>query len=314
MSFSIFLQEMLVLYIIGLIGFFARKKDILNQHATQVLTQLILNLTLPFLILYAMGQPYVSGVTGKVFWLIPISFLILSSAIILTFLLRKVLQLPDDRRRVLEGLVIFGNQGFIGFALLSSLFPEHGPLFVSIFNLPYLLLIWTYGVYLFVGNKGNIPWRKIFLNPGILATLIGILIFMLPIHWPVMLSALFNIVGNTTIPLSMLLIGALLANMQLKQSLVLLKDKTMWLVTGLRLIILPLLLLPIIFFSLPFPLAATAILVTATPAAPTIALYSQTYGGDTDYAAFGSAWTTLLSAFTIPMLYILLLTCYHIIH
>lgn len=311
MSLGIFLQEMLVLYIIGCIGFIARKKEILNHHASQVLTQLILNVTLPFLILYAMGQPHSSEITGKVFWLIPISVIILSIAVSFTFTLRKALPMPEERRSVFEGLIIFGNQGFIGFALVSSLFPEQGALFVSMFNLPYLILIWTYGIYLFVGNNENIPWKKIFLNPGILATCIGLIIFILPLHWPDMVSSLLNIVGSATIPLSMLLIGALLANMGLQHSYKLLKDKTIWTVTALRLIILPLLLFPLVFFSLPFPLIATAVLVTATPAAPTVALYAQTYGGDMNYAAVGSAWTTGLSVVTIPALYILLYGFYH---
>jgi hypothetical protein len=306
LNLFLFIQDMLILYIIGFLGFIARKKGILSRHATQDLTQLLLTFTLPFLILYSMGQPYDLSEVGIYFWLIPISCLILLVAIGLARFIKRKISLPDERKSVFEGLVLFGNQGFIGFAIIWSLFPEQGVLYVSLFNLPYLILIWTYGIYLFAGKDEAIPWRKLLFNPGILATGIGILIFFLPFHWPRMFDHLFEMVGNTTIPLSMLLIGTMIANINIKHSIHLLKDKTVWGMAATRLLLIPLLLFPLLFFSLPFPLLATAILVSATPAAPTIALYAQKYNGDTEYAAIGSACTTVLSVVTIPILYVLL--------
>ena len=301
---------MLVLYIIGIVGFVFRKKGVLNEHSTHVLTQLILSLTLPFLILYSMDHPYNMKEAANLFWLIPISAFILFLSCVLALLLRRLMNLPVSQQSVFEGLIVFGNQGFIGFALISSLFPNEGALYVTLFNLPYLILIWTYGIYLFVGKKEYVQWGKIFLNPGILSTLIGLTIFMLPFHWPTVISNVFHRVGSATIPLSMLLMGALIANMNVKSSLLLLKNKTLWLITGVRLMVIPLFLFPLIFFPLPFPILATAILVSGMPAAPTIALYAQRYGGDTNYAAMGSASTTLLSVVTIPVLYMLLYFLY----
>lgn len=310
LSLVAFFQEIIVLYAIGFVGFFARKIDVLNKYSIGVLTQLILSLSLPSLILYTMGKPYNMYMTASLFWLIPISAFILTLSCVIAFLLRKYLNLPENQQSVFEGLIIFGNQGFIGFALISSLFPDNGALYIALFNLPYLIMIWTYGIYLFIGNQEYVQWRKVFLNPGILSTLIGLIIFTLPFHLPNMVLNILKSTGNITIPLSMLLIGALIANMNLKTSLHFLKDKTLWIVTCIRLIVIPLLLFPLIFFSLPFPLLATAVLVSGMPAAPTIALYAQKFGSDTNYAAIGSAWTTLLSILTIPVLYILLYFIY----
>lgn len=302
---------MIVLYAIGSIGFLARKKDILNKYSTEVLTQLILSLTLPFLILYSMGKPYDMAIIANLFWLIPMSVFILFLSCILALWMRRFMNLTENQQSVFEGLIVFGNQGFIGFALITNLFPDKGALYVTIFNLPYLILIWTYGIYLFVGKKEVVLWRKIFLNPGILSTLIGLLIFILPFNWPSVILNVLKSVGNTTIPLSMLLMGALIANIKFEKPLFFLKSKTLWIITSVRLIVIPLLLFPLIFLSLPFPLLVTAVLVSGMPAAPTIALYAQKFGGDANYAAMGSAWTTLVSFFTIPALYIVLYFLYY---
>lgn len=310
MGFMIFFQQIIVLFLIGLAGFVARRKNILNKHANEVLTQLILSLTLPFLILYAMDQP--SPSTWELVWLIPMSVFVLAFACIIAFYTRKKLQIPNQTKSVFEGVIIFGNQGFIGYALILSLFPELGALYVTLFNLPYLILIWTYGVYLFIRNKSAIPWKNIFFNPGILATLLGLLIFLLPVRWPGLLSDAFQLIGNMTIPLSMLVIGTFVADMNLNASMLLsiVKNKILWFVTALRLLIIPIILIPFYFVSVPFPILATAVLVSGTPSAPTVALFAQKYGGDKKFAALASFWTTLLTILTLPILYILVYWMY----
>ncbi|MFK4998434.1 AEC family transporter [Bacillus sp. N9] len=195
---------------------FGSEKGVLNGHSTEVLTRLILSLTLPFLILYTMGEPYDINIAGNLFWLIPISAFILTLSCVIALLIRKSLKLPENRQSVFEGLIVFGNQGFIGFAIISSLFPDKGALYVTLFNLPYLILIWTYGIYLFVGKKRVVQWSMIFLNPGILSTFIGLCIFVLPIHLPATVSNILKSVGIMTIPLSMLVIGAFVANINVK--------------------------------------------------------------------------------------------------
>ena len=310
MQLGDFFQEMIILYFIGCIGFFAYKFKVFNQTVVEGINRMVLHLTLPFLIIYSLGQPYSLETVEKVYWLLPISIFVQFVAVGLAFLLRKSLSIPSDKKSVFEGLIIFGNQGFIGFAVLTSIYPEQGALYVSLFNLPYLILIWTYGIYLFVGTKEKVPWKTIFLNPGVVATLTGLVIFVLPIHLPPIVEAVFQSIGSTTIPLSMLLIGALIANINFAKVYMMWKDKNLWIITGMRLLFIPLVLFPLIFFPLPFPLIATVVLVSATPAAPTMALYAQKYGGDIDFAAVGSALTTMLSGLSIPFLYFLLYISY----
>src|SRR3954470_12499312 len=98
--------------------------------------------------------------------------------------------------------------------MLSVIFfwGEQGILYLTMFNLCYLILIWTYGIYLFTKNKETIKWRNIFLNPGILSTLTGLILLFSPLRLPQVVSNGLDSVGKMTIPLSMILIGCLVAN------------------------------------------------------------------------------------------------------
>src|SRR5690625_6187624 len=80
--------------------------------------------------------------------------------------------------------MIFGNEGFIGFAFCYILMSDQGIIYLTLFNICYLVLIWTYGIYLFTKKEQIENWRILFLNPGILATLIGLCILFLPFSLP----------------------------------------------------------------------------------------------------------------------------------
>lgn len=309
-SVGAFVQEMLVLYGIALLGFIVRKKGILNENANDVLTQLILNITLPALILFSLDISFSTGIVKEFFELIFMSILTLALSSFLAFRMSNRSKLPEQQKSVYEGLIIFGNQGFIGYAVSFILLGEQGIIYLTIFNLCYLILIWTYGLYIFSRRKDTMNWKIILLNPGILSTFIGLIVFLLPISLPIMVSTGLESVGKMTIPLSMMLIGSLVANVKYKDLFLLIKNSYLWKMAIARLLLIPFFLLPFAYFSVPFPVLVIAVLISGMPAAPTISLYSQKYGADTFFASLGVLLTTLLCIVTIPLLYLIL----HVIH
>lgn len=304
-SLGAFMQEMFVLYGIAILGFIVRKIGVLKENVTDVLTQLILYITLPALILYSLDISFSITLLKEFMWFIIMSVYILVISCCLAYWMRKKSILPESQKSVYEGLIIFGNQGFIGYAVSYILLGEQGIVYLTIFNLCYLILIWTYGIYLFSRNKETIDWKKIFLNPGILSTFTGIVIFILPVGWPNVLSQGLESVGKMTIPLSMMLIGILIANVKIKELVLLIKSIYPWISSLTRLIVIPALLLPFAVFNVPYHVLLIAVLVSGMPSAPTISLYAQKYGGDTFFASIGVLLTTLLCIISIPLLYVL---------
>ncbi|USK72105.1 AEC family transporter [Peribacillus asahii] len=65
-----FVQEMLVLYSIAILGFIVRKTGILNENTNDVLTQLILYITLPALILFSLDIPFSVTIIKEFLWFI----------------------------------------------------------------------------------------------------------------------------------------------------------------------------------------------------------------------------------------------------
>ncbi|GGB61228.1 AEC family transporter [Virgibacillus dakarensis] len=298
-----FFGEMLVLYVIALIGFLARKTGVLNENANGVLTQVVLYITLPALILFSLDISFSVTFVKEFIWLITMSLYILTMSIFIARWMSKRSILAAGQTNVYEGLIIFGNQGFIGYAVSFIILGEEGIIYLTIFNICYLILIWTYGIYLFTTNEAKPNVKAILLNPGILSTLLGLFVFVLPISFPEMITDALEDVGKMTIPLSMIIIGSLIANIKFTAYYQALKNRYLWNAVLVRLLMIPLLLLPFMALSVPFTLLFIAVLVSGMPAAPTISLYAQKYGADTSFASLGVVLSTILCLFTIPILY-----------
>lgn len=306
LSTGAFIQAMIPLYIMAAIGFVNRKVNILPAQLNQVITQLMLYITLPALILFSLDGTFTVSVVKEFFWLVTMSIFILSIFIFVAAWLRRRATLAKGQKSVYESLIIFGNQGFIGFAIAYILMGKQGILYLTFFNICYLILIWTYGIYIFTKNTPGKHWRKLCFNPGILSTFLGIGMLLLPFQWPHFLLDTFESIGKMTIPLSMILIGSLLADIRWSDFRKYCTNRYIWVAASCKLLILPLFLLVFYIFDVPYAFMTIAVLTSAMPSASTISIYAQKYGADASFASFGVLLTTLLCVFTIPVLYGLL--------
>lgn len=306
LSTGSFILEMIPLYMMTVIGFLSRRGKILNSHANGVITQLILYITLPALILYSLNTNFTMELMQDFLWLVMMSIFILSVSVFIGAWLRRKASIPLSQKSVYESLIIFGNQGFIGFAISYILLGEQGIIYVTFFNICYLILIWTYGIYLFTKNDKSVVWKRLLINPGILSTLIGLGLLFLPFSWPSPMLNTFETVGKMTVPLSMILIGSMLGEIRWQVFKKYSRNIYIWVAACFRLLIIPSFLFFFIFLNVSYSLIIIAVLTSAMPSATTTSIYAQKFGGDTAFASFGVLLSTLLCLITIPMLYSLL--------
>ncbi|KZE40316.1 auxin efflux carrier [Bhargavaea cecembensis] len=306
LSASAFILTMIPLYLMAVIGFIVRKMNILSNHANSVITQLMLYVTLPALILYSLNTTFSIELLVDFTWLVSMSVFVMTVSIIAGAWLRKRAALPDGQKSVYESLIVFGNQGFIGFAVIYMLMAEQGVVYLTLFNLFYLVLIWSYGIYLFTRHDVSVSWRVLFLNPGILATLVGLAMLFLPFSWPGMLLRTFEDIGTMTVPLSMILIGSLLADTSMNDFRYYSRNVYLWTASSMKLLVLPMTLLIFLLFRVPEHLLLIAVLTAGMPSATTTTLYAQKFGADAVFASYGVIYSTILCMFTIPLLYSLL--------
>lgn len=233
----------------------------------------------------------------------------------------------DDKVRVMKFASVFSNCGFMGFPFLQSLFSHdaellseimiYGAVIIAVFN----LLTWTFGVYIMTGDKKQVSFKKIALNPVIISLIIGFILFV-ALPRPIVDLASVAKNGNTldnilekfmqsmnylaemVTPCSMIVIGIRLANVNLKQ---LFLDKRAYISAFFKLIVMSLVaILAVAFLPVDVTVKYAIFFLLSMPSATNTAMFAVKFGGDGDFASVCVLLSTTLSVITIPLLYMVI--------
>lgn len=295
-------DQIIILFLIMMLGFFIRKKNIINDDITKGLSELLINVTLPFMIISSFTLQYDSEMM-----IIGSKILIYSIFIhVALIFFSKILYTKNlkEKRQVLKFITVFSNVGFIGYPILYGMLGEKGVFFAAIFNIPFNLFLWTIGVMFFTGEKNLKSIKKVMVNPATIAVFIGIIIFRFSINLPVSIKSTFNMVGSITTPISMIVIGSMLAERNVKEIFM---DASLYYGAFVRLVLIPFLIFIILkFIGTDKLIMQICVVLEAMPAAVITAIIAEKYDGDAVYASQSVFVTTVLSLITIPIIIFLL--------
>lgn len=301
------LQQMLVLFIIMVIGFIAYKKNIITDETSKKLSAIVVNISNPALILSSVtGNATVTGAELVETMFVAIGMYVFLIAV--AALVPVIIKAPAKDRGTYRVMTIFGNVGFMGFPIISSLYGGGALLYASLFLLPYNILIYTYGVWEMcksssegsgaVKKSGRESIKQIF-NIGVIFCIIAVVVYALGIKFPAWVNTMVSMLSSTTAPLSMMVIGASFATMNFKK--VFLNVRT-WVFSALRLLVIPVLgtFLVSLVTDNPSIIGVTMVML-GVPVGSMTAMLAQEYGGDYALSSETVAMTTLLSVVTFPI-------------
>ncbi|WP_160692972.1 AEC family transporter [Clostridium sp. C2-6-12] len=292
---STIIQQVSMMYVLMAIGFVVYRKKLINEEGTKQLSNLLVWVINP-LIMLTRYQMEFSMIKLRD---LGISFIVSLVAMLLGFLIGEVIFKKDQR--INKFAIGFANAGFIGIPLVTSIIGIDKVFFLSAYLVCFNILSYTYGIYMVSGNKKLITAKSLALNPGIIAVILGLLIFISPIKLPDIIFNAFNLVGQTNTPIAMILLGTYIAKSKV---ITLFLDRQAYFVCFVKLILIPLVII-ILFKFLPTELAEIKMVVLiamSTPVGLTVPMFSQMYGGNYEYGAKLVGLSTLLSLATIPVI------------
>lgn len=299
------LQQMIVLFILMGIGYFCYKKGIITDEVSKKLSAIVVNIANPALILTGcMGENKVQG--RELLLTVGIMLAMYTVLLILAELLPRLLKVPQKSLGTYKAMTVFSNIGFMGFPVISALYGNGALLYAALFMIPYNILIYTYGVSAITvkketDEKGS-SLGRIF-NIGVAACILTIVIYLAGLPVPGFLKTTVTHLSNLTAPLSMMVIGASLATIDLKK---LFTDGRLILFSVIKLIIIPVIgMLIVRQFVDNVVICGVCMVMLATPVGSMTAMLAQQYDGDYEMASKGVALTTILSVATMPLVEVL---------
>ena len=275
------LQETMFLLI--LTGVLIKKLKIIDAAGRKMLSDLLIDVILPCNIVESFlgGMVFPDGFARNCLLAVGLSAVIQLMSIYGSKLLFR--KYPREQRSVLSYGIICSNSSFVGLPVARLLFGDLGVIYTSMFQIPLRFTMWTAGLSL----------------PCIIAVFAGLLLMAAPVSLPGFLDSAVASVSSCTVPVSMFVIGTILADAPIRSMF---SKPVLW-YTCLRLVLYPLLLCVLLKpLHLDTTLTNVCILMTGMPAGSTGSILADKYDCDAVFASQIAFASTLCSILTIPLL------------
>ena len=323
-TFLLTIQQTASLLAIIVIGYFFRKKKIINADGQKMLAGLLVNLFSP-----AYGISNLSStlsadkVVEYVVYLLVCAFL----SILLIFIglpLANTFGKTKLQKNILKYAFTFGNIGYFGYPLLQAVYPQLLPAYI-IFCVPMNIAIATYGYAVLTEKISNEPLegatkmnkskmlKRAFLSLPFIGTVIGITIGLLPITLPNVISVTLSTLGSCQGATAMLLTGSVLASVPFKQLFTAWKP---YFFGFIRLVIVPLIIIAIFVIinlcgvhgELFKGVAVLSIIASAMPIGMNVVVYPESAGLDSTEGAKTCFISYVLAVAFMPVMFMLMET------
>ena len=294
------LSQVSVLFLLMALGYFAARRRILDRGAFDGLNKLVLFFTLPCLTFAKLQQDAAPGQMGELAetFLIAMVSMFLCGAAAMLYTRRE----PGARRAVFTHMAMFSNCGYMGYPLIAASLGQEKMIYAVMYVAAFNILTWTLGVYLYAGKSG-ISLKKALLNPTLIAVMLGILCFAFSIRLPKVPLDAMTMLGDTTTPLAMVVIGGRLADLVPAD----LKDGMLLFSCLMRLVVFPLAILGVLLLlRVPQGVREAVFVCSAMPGSTATAMQAEYYKGDGRLGSRSVAVSTALSVLTIPAILLLL--------
>lgn len=220
----------------------------------------------------------------------------------------KLIEKPLNINSIEKASIIYTNSGYLIIPLVSAVLGSEWVFYTSAFIMVQAVLVWTHGVSV-VNQEQQRDYKKILLNPNLIAIFLGFVFFATGIRLPVVIGSSVSGFGDMVSTASMLVIGMVIGDVNL---LWVFRQKRPYLICLLRLIVFPLIATVSFAFLGHLGLHNDAeyifmvvLLATAAPSAAMVTQLAQIYNKDAQYASVINVMSVIFCIITMPLITLL---------
>lgn len=292
-----------VFLLLAVPGFIFTKKKILTSRQVEGISSVLVNFLWPAMVVDAMAQAradaeLVRQAGQSALW----GLIIIVLGVLCAWIWLKVGKIGNEPGGILLFAAAFANTGLIGMPLIRLLLGEKMLFLASMVELVNDVLIFSVGILLIQTGCGKPRQAALrgLLSPGLAGVAIGFLLFATRWELPAFAGEALSMAADATAPMVLFLVGAQLGEGDLKA---LVRDGRAWLLTALRLVVVPaaVLALWLIFAGELTAVGQTILLLAAMPAGSCCAMFTRQYGGDWGLATRCVMLSTLCAVVTVPL-------------
>ncbi len=292
-------EQVLVLFMLILVGFFCNKFKLLNKEANKRISDLVVIVVAPCVIIKSFIREYNMEMLTQLLLALLVAAVSHIVMILLSYLL---IQDGSDfnriRNKVLRFGSVFSNAGFIALPMQEALLGTDGVFFGAAYLVMFNILSWSWGIFHLSGDKSQVTAKKILFSPGIIGVVFGMILFLCSIRLPDALNTALSHMSALNTPLPMIVVGYYLAEVDFVKAV---KDKGSYLCLLLRLIVFPLIALGMLYLcGMRDAMLVSMMIAISAPTAAATTMFSEKFGSDTVLSVQLVSLSTLFSIVTMP--------------
>lgn len=311
-----YVLQVLFILILMAIGFVVRKRGVVSAVGTSEMVRVLISVIYPCLIFSSVTKLNVQELAAN--WIMPaLALLIAGTGLILGLIsLRFMKNVDQNRASAFLFQNMINNYLFLPLPLVMMLWGDEGVALLVFASMGFELAVWTLGVFLFNRSSRLSEGLKMMFGPPLIALIFSITWvcirdlappalpetgFMADLTRRILDLVYFGTetVGKATVGISMVVSGSRIATLDMKAAF----DRHVWILSFIRLVVTPVLFI-LILMQIPMGETAYGILATIAvmPAAVTSLIFSERFGGDSDFIATTLLVTHLAAVVTVPLL------------
>ncbi|HQE24129.1 MAG TPA: AEC family transporter [Syntrophomonadaceae bacterium] len=302
MELSILLVKQIgSLFLIILSGYVAQKCNIVKFEDSRALSMLSLYLIFPCVIIDSYQIEYSREKMLGLVLAIVASAGVHFVYIVLSHVVKKTVHINS----IEEASLIYSNAGNLIIPLVAYVLGPEWVFYCSAYLAVQTVFIWTHGKSI-IREAREFNLKQLLLNTNIIATILGMIMFISGISLPSVLANAVSAVGSMVGPISMIITGIIIANMDLIKVF---KNIRAYTVSAARLLIYPLIIVLLCCFSGMLSwhpqaekILLIVILASAAPTASMVTQLAQVYDKDAYNASVINVVSIIFCIITMPVI------------
>lgn len=296
---GLFLQ----LFVLIIIGYVFAKIGIFSNEMKLALSGFLLNCALPLSIINSSQTEYSSAAFSGFLICLIVAMVYMVAIILLVPKLLIKFKVRPDKARSSAMMLSFSNAAFMGFPIAEQLYGETGLLYAVGYNISFNLILFSLGISL-VSGESNFDFKafmkKIITTPAMVAAIAGLVLYLIPFRFPVIIQDALTSASGIMMPASVLIVGCELAQIKFRKIFLSLGS---YVVSLFRLIIIPLATAIILSLLHVDPIAiAVCTLLNAMPAGTTNVILATEYDCAPEFTAIATTQTMIWMVFVTPII------------
>lgn len=297
------LQQVGILFIYMIIGFVLRRRGTLPEGTAGILSKLEVNLFVPCLTFRTFSENFTLEKLTADYQLMLVSLLTVS----ITCLVGTIIGRHISKNHYEQNLCVYSinmpNTGYVGTPVVLALFGGDMLMKMMLFCIPFSIYTYSEGYRLLLDKKG-ISFKS-FLNPPLIAMLLGIIAGLLQVPIPSMAADILSGCSSCMAPVAMVLTGCIIAGFPFRE---ILGNRHIYEVVAIRMVAVPLIILSVAkLFGLSHELLIILAGVFTMPTGLNTIVFPSTIGKDCQLGAGMACVSNTLGILTIPLFFAIFL-------